>query len=96
VVRRSVEDLDLDGLRAVVGERDGEGTAGAVGVPDGVAGRLREDQGDAVGDVVRHVEVASATSPPSAIHIRDSKTPEAPHLTVTPTTRSAFLGGLHE
>jgi len=38
------------------------------------------------------VEVATA----SAIHIRDSKTPEAPHLTVSPTTWSAFLGGLHE
>lgn len=42
------------------------------------------------------VEVASAPSPPSAIHIRDSKTPEAPHLTVSPTTWSAFLGGLQE
>ncbi|GHF74522.1 DUF397 domain-containing protein [Streptomyces griseosporeus] len=30
---------------------------------------------------------AQATS----IHIRDSKTPDAPHLTVTPTTWSAFL-----
>lgn len=33
------------------------------------------------------VEVAVSDS----IHIRDSKTPEAPHLTVTPTTWAAFL-----
>ncbi|MCX5420994.1 DUF397 domain-containing protein [Streptomyces sp. NBC_00078] len=38
------------------------------------------------------VEVATT----STIHIRDSKTPDAPHLTVSPTTWSAFLGGLHE
>ncbi|QNP71520.1 DUF397 domain-containing protein [Streptomyces roseirectus] len=34
------------------------------------------------------VEIAAH---PSAIHIRDSKTPEAPYLTITPTTWSAFL-----
>ncbi|MDX3387437.1 DUF397 domain-containing protein [Streptomyces niveiscabiei] len=34
------------------------------------------------------VEVAAATS---AIHIRDSKTPEAPYLTVEPATWTAFL-----
>lgn len=34
------------------------------------------------------VEVAAQ---PHAIHVRDSKTPDAPHLTVTPTTWSAFL-----
>ncbi|MEX3100184.1 MULTISPECIES: DUF397 domain-containing protein [unclassified Streptomyces] len=34
------------------------------------------------------VEVAAHTS---AIHIRDSKTPEAPYLTITPTTWTAFL-----
>ncbi|MFF9274516.1 DUF397 domain-containing protein [Streptomyces griseosporeus] len=34
------------------------------------------------------VEVAAE---PTTIHIRDSKTPDAPHLTVTPTTWSAFL-----
>ncbi|MFI6931010.1 DUF397 domain-containing protein [Streptomyces sp. NPDC050287] len=28
---------------------------------------------------------------PSAIHIRDSKTPASPHLTVTPATWTAFL-----
>ncbi|MFE0444753.1 DUF397 domain-containing protein [Streptomyces fungicidicus] len=28
---------------------------------------------------------------PTAIHIRDSKTPDAPHLTVAPTTWTAFL-----
>ncbi|MFM9611480.1 DUF397 domain-containing protein [Streptomyces niveiscabiei] len=34
------------------------------------------------------VEVAAHTS---AIHIRDSKTPEAPYLTIDPTTWTAFL-----
>ncbi|MFI9629491.1 DUF397 domain-containing protein [Streptomyces sp. NPDC052042] len=33
------------------------------------------------------VEVAAH---PAAIHIRDSKTPEGPHLTITPTTWAAF------
>jgi Domain of unknown function (DUF397) len=28
---------------------------------------------------------------PAAIHIRDSKTPTAPHLTVTPAAWTAFL-----
>ncbi|CAM5333570.1 hypothetical protein SHIRM173S_02930 [Streptomyces hirsutus] len=28
---------------------------------------------------------------PTAIHIRDSKTPDAPHLTVAPETWTAFL-----
>ncbi|MFF6809536.1 DUF397 domain-containing protein [Streptomyces sp. NPDC012403] len=28
---------------------------------------------------------------PTAIHIRDSKTPDAPHLTVTPKAWAAFL-----
>ncbi|MCT9075478.1 DUF397 domain-containing protein [Streptomyces fulvoviolaceus] len=28
---------------------------------------------------------------PTTIHIRDSKTPDTPHLTVTPATWSAFL-----
>ncbi|MFD7768270.1 DUF397 domain-containing protein [Streptomyces sp. NPDC059787] len=28
---------------------------------------------------------------PTAIHIRDSKTPDAPHLTVTPRVWAAFL-----
>ncbi|GAB2859188.1 hypothetical protein GCM10027074_27810 [Streptomyces deserti] len=28
---------------------------------------------------------------PTAIHVRDSKTPTAPHLTVTPDTWTAFL-----
>ncbi|MFH8288814.1 DUF397 domain-containing protein [Streptomyces sp. NPDC018059] len=35
------------------------------------------------------VEVAALT--PHTIHIRDSKTPTAPHLTVTPATWSRFL-----
>ncbi|GAA1425338.1 DUF397 domain-containing protein [Streptomyces thermospinosisporus] len=34
------------------------------------------------------VEVATH---PAAIHIRDSKTPDAPHLTVTPEAWSAIL-----
>ncbi|MFF4502624.1 DUF397 domain-containing protein [Streptomyces sp. NPDC001401] len=34
------------------------------------------------------VEVATT---PATIHIRDSKTPDTPHLTVAPTTWSAFL-----
>ncbi|MFC8419708.1 DUF397 domain-containing protein [Streptomyces sp. NPDC057236] len=34
------------------------------------------------------LEVAFA---PTAIHIRDSKTPDAPHLTVTPKAWAAFL-----
>ncbi|WP_063760744.1 DUF397 domain-containing protein [Streptomyces aureocirculatus] len=34
------------------------------------------------------VEVAATTH---TIHIRDSKTPEAPHLTVTPTAWADFL-----
>lgn len=34
------------------------------------------------------LEVASERT---AIHIRDSKTPTAPHLTVTPSTWTAFL-----
>ncbi|MFK4152272.1 DUF397 domain-containing protein [Streptomyces fungicidicus] len=28
---------------------------------------------------------------PTTIHIRDSKTPDAPHLTVAPTAWTAFL-----
>ncbi|WP_416970200.1 DUF397 domain-containing protein [Streptomyces sp. 4F14] len=34
------------------------------------------------------VEVAAHTT---AIHIRDSKTPEAPYLTIAPTTWTTFL-----
>ncbi|KND34705.1 DUF397 domain-containing protein [Streptomyces acidiscabies] len=34
------------------------------------------------------VEIAAHTS---AIHIRDSKTPEAPYLTIAPTTWTTFL-----
>lgn len=34
------------------------------------------------------VEVATH---PTAIHIRDSKTPDAPHLTVTPEAWASFL-----
>jgi len=34
------------------------------------------------------VEIAAH---PTAVHIRDSKTPEAPYLTITPTTWTAFL-----
>ncbi|MCI3276617.1 DUF397 domain-containing protein [Streptomyces cylindrosporus] len=42
------------------------------------------------------VEVATPSAPSPAIHIRDSKTPAAPHLTISPTTWSAFLADLHE
>ncbi|MGY3204969.1 DUF397 domain-containing protein [Streptomyces sp. TE5632] len=34
-----------------------------------------------------------AAAHPTAIHIRDSKTPDASHLTVTPKTWAAFLSG---
>ncbi|NUP25055.1 MAG: DUF397 domain-containing protein [Streptomyces sp.] len=34
------------------------------------------------------VEVATA---PATIHIRDSKTPDAPHLKVTPATWTGFI-----
>ncbi|GGZ78206.1 DUF397 domain-containing protein [Streptomyces bluensis] len=37
------------------------------------------------------VEVATR---PTTIHIRDSKTPTTPHLTVTPTAWTAFLGSV--
>ncbi len=40
------------------------------------------DEGGACLEVATH---------PSAIHIRDSKTPHAPHLTVTPSAWAAFL-----
>ncbi|MQY32125.1 hypothetical protein SRB17_00660 [Streptomyces sp. RB17] len=39
-------------------------------------------------DASNCVEIAPT---PTTIHIRDSKTPTAPHLTVTPTTWSDFL-----
>ncbi|MFI6810027.1 DUF397 domain-containing protein [Streptomyces luteogriseus] len=31
---------------------------------------------------------------PTAVHIRDSKTPTTPHLTITPATWTAFLSSL--
>ncbi|MGW0609232.1 DUF397 domain-containing protein [Streptomyces sp. NPDC002788] len=37
------------------------------------------------------VEVSTG---PTAVHIRDSKTPTTPHLTVTPATWTAFLSTL--
>ncbi|KOU66982.1 toxin, partial [Streptomyces sp. MMG1533] len=37
------------------------------------------------------VEVAT---PPATIHIRDSKTPETPHLAVSRVTWAAFLDGV--
>ncbi|MEU2716847.1 DUF397 domain-containing protein [Streptomyces sp. NPDC007205] len=40
------------------------------------------DEGGACVEVAAH---------PAAIHIRDSKTPAEPHLTVTPAAWSAFL-----
>ncbi|MEU9335032.1 DUF397 domain-containing protein [Streptomyces sp. NPDC048290] len=39
------------------------------------------------GDIQSCVEVAIA----AAIHVRDSKTPTAPHFTVTATTWNAFV-----
>ncbi|MFE7273916.1 DUF397 domain-containing protein [Streptomyces sp. NPDC057623] len=35
------------------------------------------------------IEVATT---PATIHIRDSKTPDAPHLTITPGTWNSFVG----
>ncbi|MDT7843767.1 DUF397 domain-containing protein [Streptomyces justiciae] len=35
------------------------------------------------------LEVAAS---PDTIHLRDSKTPEAPHLTLAPSTWAAFIG----
>ncbi|KUL32503.1 DUF397 domain-containing protein [Streptomyces regalis] len=40
-------------------------------------------------DINDCVEVATT---PATIHIRDSKTPEAPHLTVAPGTWNSFVG----
>ncbi|MCL8014043.1 DUF397 domain-containing protein [Streptomyces sp. AS02] len=40
-------------------------------------------------DINDCVEIAPT---PTTIHIRDSKTPEAPHLTVAPSTWTTFLG----
>ncbi|MFF9804688.1 DUF397 domain-containing protein [Streptomyces coeruleorubidus] len=37
------------------------------------------------------VEIATH---PTAVHIRDSKTPSTPHLTITPATWTAFLSTL--
>ncbi|GAA2469140.1 DUF397 domain-containing protein [Streptomyces mauvecolor] len=43
------------------------------------------DEGGACVEVATH---------PSAIHIRDSKAPEGPTLTLNPTTWQGFLAGL--
>ncbi|TRO62253.1 DUF397 domain-containing protein [Streptomyces sp. IB201691-2A2] len=43
------------------------------------------------GDQGECVEIAIAQTAPTTIHIRDSKTPAAPTLKVTPTAWSAFL-----
>ncbi|MGW7818996.1 DUF397 domain-containing protein [Streptomyces puniciscabiei] len=40
------------------------------------------------GDASNCIEIAPT---PTTIHIRDSKTPAAPHLTVTPSTWAEFL-----
>ncbi|MEV5874020.1 DUF397 domain-containing protein [Streptomyces sp. NPDC052101] len=40
------------------------------------------------GDGSNCVEIAPT---PTTIHIRDSKTPNAPHLTITPSTWTDFL-----
>ncbi|MET9152510.1 DUF397 domain-containing protein [Streptomyces griseoflavus] len=36
-------------------------------------------------------ECLEVATRPAAVHIRDSKTPDAPHLTVTPEAWAAFL-----
>ncbi|GGQ76954.1 DUF397 domain-containing protein [Streptomyces pilosus] len=36
-------------------------------------------------------ECLEVATQPAAVHIRDSKTPDAPHLTVTPEAWAAFL-----
>ncbi|WP_431985628.1 DUF397 domain-containing protein [Streptomyces griseoflavus] len=36
-------------------------------------------------------ECLEVATRPAAVHIRDSKTPDAPHLTVTPEAWTAFL-----
>ncbi|MEV6942300.1 DUF397 domain-containing protein [Streptomyces sp. NPDC051172] len=38
-------------------------------------------------------ECVEVSACPHAIHIRDSKNPTGPHLTLSPTTWSAFLAG---
>ncbi|MEU5294957.1 DUF397 domain-containing protein [Streptomyces umbrinus] len=43
------------------------------------------------GECVEIAIAQTAPATPTTIHIRDSKTPTAPMLTVTPTTWSAFL-----
>jgi hypothetical protein len=39
-------------------------------------------------------ECLEVSAHPTAIHIRDSKTPSTPHLTITPATWTAFLSSL--
>ncbi|MER6028597.1 DUF397 domain-containing protein [Streptomyces sp. NPDC001851] len=41
-------------------------------------------------------ECLEVAAHPTAIHIRDSKQPAAPHLTLTPSAWSAFLLGEKE
>ncbi|MVO86405.1 DUF397 domain-containing protein [Streptomyces sp. p1417] len=55
----------------------GNGTA-----PEWFKSSYSDDEGQAC------LEIAEA---PAVVHIRDSKTPEAPHLTVTCTAWTAFL-----
>ncbi|MGA6222262.1 DUF397 domain-containing protein [Streptomyces umbrinus] len=43
------------------------------------------------GECVEIAIAQTAPATPTTIHIRDSKTPTAPTLTITPTTWSAFL-----
>jgi hypothetical protein len=38
------------------------------------------------------LEISTPTSAPTPLRIRDSKTPTTPHLTVTPSTWTEFLG----
>ncbi|MGW3424912.1 DUF397 domain-containing protein [Streptomyces phaeochromogenes] len=48
-------------------------------------------EGECLEIAIAQTALALAPATPSTIHIRDSKTPTAPTLTVTPTTWSAFL-----
>ncbi|MEU8974313.1 DUF397 domain-containing protein [Streptomyces monashensis] len=46
------------------------------------------------GDASNCLEISTPASASTTLHIRDSKTPTTPHLTVTPATWTEFLGWL--
>ncbi|MEV8593117.1 DUF397 domain-containing protein [Streptomyces sp. NPDC052012] len=52
------------------------------------------DEGGACLEVAYTWRKSTYSSDEDAIHIRDSKTPDAPHLTVTPRAWTAFLPAL--